>query len=196
MTEKQQLDAELTEVLKHLPGWQLDPKYNDHCWCAVLSDDNGRGIHVNATQAKGRFYLSGCWPHDSEGRMHGPDKHLHITVARNRPSEKIAAEITRRFLPWYLAEYTKQTERVAEYNAARDRQQGIAAELAALLGPDASRRLQSNRDRNHCPNRVYANGITIDVHGSADVSIELRYTNVKIATAVLKAYVKAGGLAE
>ena len=129
-------------------------------------------------------------------RLHAPDKHLHITVARNRPPEKIAAEIQRRFLPWYLAEYAKQTERIAEYNAARDRQQGIAAELAALLGPDASRRLQSNRDRNQYPNRIYAKGIMVDVHGSADVSIELRYTSVKIATAVLKAYVKAGGLAE
>ena len=30
MTDKQQLDAELTEVLKHLPGWQLDPKFAQH----------------------------------------------------------------------------------------------------------------------------------------------------------------------
>ena len=29
MTEKQHLDAELTEILKHLAGWQLDPKYAD-----------------------------------------------------------------------------------------------------------------------------------------------------------------------
>jgi hypothetical protein len=37
MTEKQQLDAELTEILKHLDGWQLDPKYADHCWCVMCS---------------------------------------------------------------------------------------------------------------------------------------------------------------
>ncbi len=195
MSEKQQLDAELTEVLRHLPGWQLDPRYNDHCWCAVLTDGNGRGIHVNATQAKGRLYLSGTWPYDSENRVHGPDKHLHITVARNRPPEKTAAEIKRRFLPWYLAEYAKQAERVKEYNAARDRQQQLAAELAALLGPDAIRRLQSNRDRNQTPNRIYASGVTVDVHSNGEVSIELRYTTVKIAKAILKAYAKAGGSA-
>lgn len=37
MTEKQQLDAELTAILKHLEGWQLDPKYADHCWCVMCS---------------------------------------------------------------------------------------------------------------------------------------------------------------
>ena len=36
----------------------------------------------------------------------------------------------------------------------------------------------------------------MEVHGNADVSIELRYTTVKIAKAVLKAIVKAGGLSE
>ena len=63
--------------------------------------------------------------------------------------------------------------------------------MAALLGPEASRRLQSNRDRNQTPNRIYANGITVDVHSNGDVSIEIRYTTVKIAKAVLKAYAKA-----
>jgi len=191
MNEKQQLDAELTEILKHLPGWQLDPKYDGHCWCAVLIDGTGWGIHVNATQAKGRLYLSGTWPQDSEHRVHGPDKSLHITVARNRPPEKIAAEITRRFLPWYLAAYAEQTERVANCNAARNRQQEVTVELAALLGPDASRRLQSN------PNQIYASSLTVDVHGNGEsVSIQLRYTTLKIAKAVLRAYVKAGGSAE
>jgi hypothetical protein len=191
MNEKQQLDAELTEILKHLPGWQLDPKYDGHCWCAVLIDGTGRGIHVNATQAKGRLYLSGTWPQDSEHRVHGPDKSLHITVARNRPPEKIADEITRRFLPWYLAAYAEQTERVANCNAARNRQQEVTVELAALLGADASRRLQSN------PNQIYASGLTVDVHGNGDsVSIQLRYTTVKVAKAVLRAIVKAGGLTD
>jgi len=196
MTEKQQLDAELREVLKHLPGWQLDPKYDNHYWCAALTDGNGRGIFVNATQAKGRFSISGCWPSDNENRLHGPDKHLHITIARNRPPEKIAAEIQRRFLPWYLAAYAEKVEQVAKCNAARDRQQELTVELAALLGPEASRRLQRNRNRNQTPNRIHASGLTVEVHGNKDVSIELRYTSVKIAKAVLRAYAKAGGSAD
>ena len=191
MTEKQQLDAELTEVLKHLSGWQLDPRYNNHCWCAVLIDGTGRGIHVNATQAKGRLYLSGCWPTDSEHRVHGPNKHLHITIARNRPPEKIAAEIQRRFLPWYTVAYAEQAKLAAQRNAARNRQQEVTVELAAILGPEASRRLQSN------PNQIYASGVTVDVHGNGEsASVQLRYKSIKTVKAVLKALVKAGGLTE
>ncbi len=191
MTEKQQLDAELTEVLKHLSGWQLDPRYNNHCWCAVLIDGTGRGIHVNATQAKGRLYLSGCWPTDSEHRVHGPNKHLHITIARNRPPEKIAAEIQRRFLPWYRVAYAEQAELAVQRNAARNRQQEVTVELAVILGSEASRRLQSN------PNQIYASGLTVDVHGNGEsASVQLRYKSIKTVKAVLKALVKAGGLTE
>ena len=191
MTEKQQLDAELTEILKHLAGWQLDPKYADHCWCAVLIDDVGRGIHVNATRAKGRLCISGMWPTDSDHQQHRPDKPLHITIARNRPPEKIAAEIERRFLPSYLPAYAEQLKRAEQHNASRNRQQEVTVELAALLGPEASRRMQSN------PNQIYAPGLTVDVHGNGEsVSIQLRYKSVIVAKAVLKAIVKAGGLTE
>jgi hypothetical protein len=190
MTEKQQLDADLAEILKHLEGWTLDPKYADHCWCAVLIDNIGRGIHVNATQAKGRLCLSGMWPTDSDHQQHRPDKPLHITIARNRPPEKIATEIERRFLPWYLAAYAEQLKRAEAQNAARTRQQEITVELAALLGSDACRRMQSN------PNQVYANGVTVEVHGNGEVSIQLRYKSVKVAKAVLTAVAKAGGLSE
>ena len=37
MTDKQQLDAELTAILPYLPGWQLDPKYAQHTWCVMCS---------------------------------------------------------------------------------------------------------------------------------------------------------------
>ena len=190
MTEKQQLDAELTEVLKHLPGWQLDPAYATHTWCAVLRDGTGRGIHVNATQAKGRFYLSGMWPSTSDREACRPDKCQHITVARDRPPEKIAAEIERRFLPWYTAAYTEELERVRRHNEARNCQRKLTADLAAILGPHITPRIDGN------PTRIYAKGLTVEVHGNADVSIELRYTTVKIAKAVLRAVVKAGGLTE
>ena len=191
MTEKQQLDAELTAILKHLAGWQLDSKYAEHCWCSVLIDGVGRGIHVNATQAKGRLSISGMWPTDSDHQQHRPDKPLHITIARNRPPEKIAAEIERRFLPWYLAAYADQLKRAEQHDAARNRQQEVTVELAALLGEGASRRMQSS------PNQIYASGLTVDVHGNGDsVSIQLRYKSVKVAKAVLKAIVKTGGLTE
>jgi len=191
MTDKQQLDAELTEVLKHLAGWQLDPKFAQHCWAAALIDGVSRGIHVNATQAKGRLCISGMWPSDSDRQQHRPDKPLHITIARNRPPEKIAAEIERRFLPWYLAAYAEQLKRAEQRNASRNRQQDVTVELAALLGPEAGRRMQSN------PNQIYAPGLTVDVHGGGETaSVELRYKSITVVKAVLRALVKADGLTE
>ena len=191
MTDKQQLDAELTALLPYLPGWKLDPTYADHTWCAVLKDSNGRGIHVNMTQAKGRFYISGMWPWTSDRQQYRPDKCQHITIARNRPPEKIAAEIQRRFLPWYTAAYAEQAERVKQHDASRNRQQEVTVELAAILGERASRRMQSN------PNQIYASGLTVDIHGNGEsVSIELRYKSLKVAKAVLRALVKADGLTE
>jgi len=189
--DKRQLDAELAALLPFLPGWQLDPAYADHTWCAVLRDGTGKGIHVNSTQAKGRLYLSGIWPCDSDRQQCTPDKPLHITIARNRPPEKIAAEIARRFLPWYTAAYAEQTDRAAQHNAARNRQQEVTVELAALLGDDATRRLQSKT------NQVYAPGLTVDVHGGGETaSIELRYKSIKVVKAMLRALVKAGGLTD
>jgi hypothetical protein len=191
VNDKRQLDAELAALLTFLPGWQLDPAYADHTWCAVLRDGTGKGIHVNSTQAKGRLYLSGIWPCDSDRQQCTPDKRLHITVARNRPPEKIAAEIARRFLPWYTAAYAEQAERAAKHNAARNRQQEVTVELAALLGDDATRRLQSKT------NQVYAPGLTVDVHGGGETaSIELHYKSIKVVKAMLRALVKAGGLTD
>ena len=191
MTEKQQLDAELTALVPHLPGWKLDPAYADHTWCAVLIDGTGRGIHVNSTQARGRLYISGMWPWTSDRQQYRPDKCQHITIARNRPPEKIATEIHRRFLPWSTAAYAEQAERIKQHNASRNRQQEVTVELAALLGEGAARRMQGN------PNQIYASGLTVDVHGNGEsVSIELRYKSLKVAKAVLRALVKADGLTE
>jgi hypothetical protein len=139
MTERHQLDAELTAIAAHLPGrWQLDPKYTDHVWCAVLRDDTDHGLHFNMTAAKGRLQISGMWPLDKQNQQHIPSKCQHVTVARDRPPEKIAAEIKRRFLPWYLAAYAEQAQRASEADAGRRKQQEVAVELAALLGEPAS----------------------------------------------------------
>jgi len=186
MIDKQQLDAELTEILKHLPGWQLDPKFDGHCWCAVLIDGTGRGIHVNATRSRGRLYLSGMWPTTSNRDTCRPDKCEHVTIARGRPPEKIAADIQRRFLPWYTAAYAEEAERVSRQEAARDRQSELATELAALLGTGV------RTGGSH--NRIYASGLTVEVqNGGESVNIELHYTTPKIAKAVRKAFAKAGG---
>jgi hypothetical protein len=189
--DKAQLDRELTTIVKHLSGWRLDPRFNDHCWCAVIIDDQGHGIHFNIQHAKGRYYISGNWPWDNDHNQYSPAKSQHITIGRNRTAEQVVAELNGRFLPWYLTAYAEQVERMAKHKARRTQQQEITVELAALLGPNATRRLQSN------PNQIYVSGLTVEVeNGGESVSIQLRYQSAKIAKAVLRAYVKAGGLQE
>ena len=191
MTEKQQLDAELTAIFAHLPGWALDPKYAQHTWCAVLRDGTGKGIHVNATHVTGRLHIAGIWPFDGDGHECRPDQPLHISVARNRPPEKIAADLQRRFLSWYLAAYAEQEVKATRNNARRTRQQEATVELAALLGKEATRQMQSN------PSKVYTPGLTVEVHDNGETaSIELRYKSIKVVKAVLRALVKADGLTE
>ena len=104
-----------------------------HRRCAVLRDGTGKGIHVNATQAKGRLCISGMWPADAAHQQCTPDKPLHISIARNRPPEKIAADLQRRFLPWYAAAYAEQVEEAAKEDARRTRQQEVTVELAAYV---------------------------------------------------------------
>ena len=191
MIDKQQLDAELTAVLHHLPGWQLDPAYARHAWCAVLRDGTGKGIHVNATQAKGRLYISGMWPFDAAHQQSIPDNPLHISVARNRPPEKIAADLQRRFLPWYTAAYAEQVAQAARQDARRTRQQEVTVELAALLGDESTRRLQGN------PTQAYGPGVTVEVDsGGETASVQLRGKSIKTVKAVLRALARAGGLTE
>jgi len=193
MSEKEQLDAELRAILPYLPGWELDPRYHAHTWCAALIDGTGKGIHVNATQAKGRFYISGMWPTDKKNHRHIPNKTEHIfhhglSIARNRPPEKIAADLQRRFLPWYTAAYAEQVKRVESHDTTQQRRQEVTLELAALLGKETQ--LQSD------PSHIYVNALTVDIHGTDSVTIQLRYTSLKIAKAVLRAFVKADGLTE
>jgi len=191
MTERKQLDAELVAIAAHLPGrWQLDPKYADHVWCAVLLDDAGHGLHFNMTAPKGRLQIRGLWPRAQQKRQqkrqHIPDKCPHISVARNRPPEKIAAEISRRLLPWYLTAYADQAKRAQTADTGRKQQQEAARELAAIVGQES----QLHSD----PASIYTPNLTVDVHNSNSVTIQLCYISLKTAQAVLRAIVKAGGL--
>ena len=158
MTEKQQLDAELTEILKHLPGWQLDPDYAAHTWCAVLRDGTGgdsRQRHASQGPPLSQRHVAVATATASIP----PDKHLHITVARNRPPENCRRNRAP-FLPWYLAAYAEKRSGSRD-NEARNRQQELTRRPGRILGPDITPRMQGN------PTRIYAKGLTVEVHGNA-----------------------------
>ena len=158
----QDLDRELAEVLKYLPGWKLDPSYRHHTWCSGLIDGAGHGLHFNAVRTKGRLYIGGRFKDE-----YRPDRCEHITVARNRPPEKIAADIQRRLLPWYLEAYAEQEERIKSAEINRNRRARVEKELKELLGGDTGVVLYVDHDGEH-------------------VSIDIRWVGLDVAKDVLK----------
>jgi hypothetical protein len=188
MTEREQYTAELTALAKHLPGWQVEA--NDSCWCGSLIGGNGKGLHFNFTGKKGRMVIGGRWPQSADHQQFYPREAKQISVARNLPPEKIAADVARRFLPWYEAAYGEQVELAAKHDAYNSKQANLTDVLAALV-PGSHRSTHIGNGRNE----FYAVGLTVKVSGES-VNIDIRYKNAKIAKAILKAYVKAGGLSD
>jgi hypothetical protein len=156
------IDPKLHEVLRNFPGWRLDPAYKDSCWMIVFIDGEGRGLHFNTTHAKGRYVITGCWPKNAN---YTSPAHHSITVSKDRPAEKIAEDIKRRFLPGYLDEFA----RLKDLADARDKYQakieGIRLELAQLIGgKQGSKALYGP-----CSMRV-------DVHDPDCIQVECRCT--------------------
>ena len=180
MTDRQQLDAQLTAILAHLPGWKLDPKFASFMWCAGLIDGTGRGIHVNMVKAKGRFYLSGYWPADKSGTQVIPDIRPAISISRDRPPEKIAADILRRFLPAYEAAYAQVLLQIEQAAKANSQREAIVKELAALM-PGGE---------------LFANCVNVTVNFDCTVRITIDYKSVKVAKAVIAALKKSGAFEE
>ena len=151
MIDKQQLDAELTAILPYLPGWQLDPKYARHTWCAVLRDGTGKGIHVNATQAKGRFRISGMWPFDASPSSKASRTSRCISASPATGRREDCRRSAKAFLPWYTAAYAEQVERAAQQDAAEPWQREVTVELAAYWGRMPRGRRQATRTRSTHP---------------------------------------------
>ncbi len=187
-------------VAKHLPDWHycrtdrgdfLIPKgvpastyspWRNHCQGIGLDADNGRVI------------VHGHWPHgraDSGWRACGPsdirEESPTITVSARRPPEKIAAEITRRFLPEYQRIYVLLDQYLTAQVNGEQRQREVTAEFAEIMG-----------DRPHKQRPAHASWFGEDCYGHVDINhggetgtLELR-GNVDILKAALIAAGKAG----
>ncbi len=161
-------DPKINEILSHFPGWRFDERFLADCWRAVIIDDEGHGVHLNTQQTKGRYYISGCWPSNYHP-IHCP----HISVSQDRPAEKIAEDIKRRFLPAYLEAYAEQ-KAIADAAAERDKQtEAVRQELAVIVG-EKHRPVHSNTL--YGPGNVY-----IDVQGPDSIRLECR-CNFTLAT--------------
>lgn len=123
-------------------GWQATTGPAGQHAAELTGPDHQR---IELSELAGRWHARGLYPHSRHGLPYGitwPE----ITVAARRGAEALAAEITRRLLPGYLA----QLKDVLDYQAGRERdeqaQQEAVERIARLLpgdvrhpGYDASR---------------------------------------------------------
>ena len=155
-------DAKIQAIAGSL-GWKTDPRYDDSAWCFVLTDGE-RSIHFNATTKRGRYDISGCWPWDNDRCQHAPSNPKHITVGQDRTPDEIAAEIKRRFLPWYMAEHEKQ---LAAAKVANQRANSIEETRQKLIALGLEGR--------HSTATLYGPGCTyFDVQGPDSIRVECR----------------------
>jgi hypothetical protein len=148
----------LTELLKVLPGWKQNPKYKEHVWCNVITNDQGHEVRIELE--RGRLRFVGHWP---DGQH--PDQGLSITVKADLPASKIAAEFSRRFLPEYLDQWAQlelKAQAAANFQAELEKARNV---LAALPGV---KRCQHSTD-------LYGPGCThLIVQGPDSVRLKLR----------------------
>jgi hypothetical protein len=108
-----------------------------------LAGPDGMAIYINTDNRQGKLHIHGEWPMDGTKYMsprswcvvvYDENQDVGINVGADRSPEVIAREITRRFLPAYLALYKKCMERKAEHDAYRNRAYKTACELATVAG--------------------------------------------------------------
>lgn len=150
-------------------GWAVDtdPKWDDYTGVYLAGPDNVRiYLRVNEYRHEGKVTIGTAYP-DGWLTVYNRDiEDPTIYVSRDRGPQVIAREITRRFLPKYLANLATLTERVDGHNAHEAGKADLAAELRALAaGPG----MQSN----FFPNQVHIPGAgRLDVQGPDYVYVE------------------------
>lgn len=170
-------------------GWEREPT-NEQTWCHKLTHPpTGMGLHVSTIDgARGkpaRLSIRVAWPQDGKGRVFSPfraSEEYHITVAADRPAEKIAAELRRRLFPSYEVAFAKMKAALAHYLAGIANRDSIAAHLAALADrkPSEDGKIRLFDDSLQCR----SGDLSVDFDG--DVNIELRGLSEEHAAEILR----------
>ena len=124
-----------TSIAEHLPCWRAETpalqvdEYPPHI--VYLGRNDGAGIGLGYMwQHLGRIEVSGRYPADASFSRDRPS----ITLAADRPAEKLAKDITRRFLSAYLAKYEEAQGELISLRQAEARVQYTAETCATVVG--------------------------------------------------------------
>lgn len=168
MMESKNILTLATEIASALGGdWRVhDPtESGERSWWAALvlggpwsPTHDLPSIHLRIHD--GRLRVSPDWPMEEAGNyttVHSPReaKAQAITLAVDRPPEKLAADIRRRLLIPYAEEFAHQRLQCDRAILGREQGRGTVERLATLLGEELS---EHNGCRNHWAISRYESG--------------------------------------
>lgn len=99
--------ADVAEILGN--GWKVEVTEGNH-WPGIVNGDGATVRFREAWSAKGRITIDGLFHQPRPGAWYRGTDH-HITVAANKPVQKIARDVERRLLPGYLPDHKEWVER-------------------------------------------------------------------------------------
>jgi hypothetical protein len=156
--------------------------------------------HWKRPDAPARLTVTGLWPEPDPGQGYQPyGEDRTIGVAVSRGADVAAKEISRRLLPWYLAEYARQWQHKQDHHAHVAGLLETARALAAIVGytpPERPTWASGTGDRWesdawHGPLRLWVHHVEVTVAGPDLVHIDLHGLTRRHAAMVLRGLVKA-----
>jgi hypothetical protein len=149
---------------------------------ARISRPDGAAFVLWGSRFDARVEVTGCYPPDGNRHMSARDwgalpynaKQPGITFGRGRPLDKVAADLTRRFLTEYIPLFASCREKKAATGDWRTRRDNVAERLAEALDAEVRRAAHAGPDGTP---RVYLHGVgEFEVNGDNSVKVTLSVT--------------------
>lgn len=136
---------------------------------------DGRGLHFSFDryQRNGRLTVSPQWPADCQRHNYRGEVDS-ITVDYGRRVESLAADIQRRLLVPYAAEFAHQQARAEASDSKRAKQLALAVKIGDIIGCSCRDR-QTGEPRDSWHPMGLTGFYRIDVHSDCGVKLETEY---------------------
>lgn len=211
-----ELAAVSAAVLPHLQGWELIPREEgeSRIWPKFRHGKTGAlfSFH-NSYKAPGMVTVSGSWPRQGSACYTSPhnwgalDRSIQVPEMRfspERPPEKIAADIQRRFLepkdsPSFLEIYEACVKCKLEQAATVERSDSEIKRLASILSARGGLKASYQQDTDparsfyaQVPGGVGEGYVTVESTTGERFDLTINYASVEVAERLLQVLKDAG----
>ena len=146
--------------------WKFSHLGEPSDWRYEITDGTGHvlNFHVNSYQHKGKLRVSGNFPRSRTAPYRTDYKTIGISISR--PPRDIAADITRRLIPQYLAAYDRAEEAYKEQHQKAENIKLIAEAIIRVTGG----RVHTN---GHSTRTVYFDHGEAEIWSGGDITLRL-----------------------